>query len=421
MTKAKCRNNTLYLIAGSRNIDLAKLSNSGLYANVGMVNADRTVESRLRDPDYRKKMASGKWIILNEINIGCLKDHDIHHFLKSHPDVVHDKTNPNTEEYLFKTDTGDGQEAHKILQAIIIEKCIPSAASDVIDELRFKISTLSAEFDEQKEEINTFRADEMYQKMTGEVASLLIQVGNLKDDVSFKNQTIDNLNQTIKHTKTKLSTTSHDLDLKSAANERLRRENEEYTNCTTWHDCTCHKCLKRRQERNKARIIDLARQKDIALRETASARSDLNSAHSVINNQNESIAQQKKGVTALLVVLAALVLVTLGGWYHHNSVVDSYETEISTKWKPRTGELLRRGKEIKRLEKNLERREEHHIIHDDGWVYRVTVDTSSGTCKEGKCSKVKSVYVINAPNDRYDKTYITNKVGIEAVAKLITQ
>jgi len=54
----------IYLVAGSRNMapGAVTLDNKGLIANVGKT--DRSVEERLRDPDYARKAAGGDWRII---------------------------------------------------------------------------------------------------------------------------------------------------------------------------------------------------------------------------------------------------------------------------------------------------------------------------------------------------------------------
>jgi len=69
----------------------------------------------LRDDDYKRKAAGGKWVILYEQEVGNISDKEIHPFLKSHPRVKHDKSSDNTEEFLFIDDPGDGSEAIRIV------------------------------------------------------------------------------------------------------------------------------------------------------------------------------------------------------------------------------------------------------------------------------------------------------------------
>jgi len=119
--------NFIYLVAGERNVRPGAVSDSGgLYANVGMTQNGRSPESRFRDADYRKKQAGGSWILIKKWEVGSIKDHIIHRFLKMHADVAWDSSCDNTEEFLFKTDTGDGLEAIKIIETIILEQCLPT-------------------------------------------------------------------------------------------------------------------------------------------------------------------------------------------------------------------------------------------------------------------------------------------------------
>ena len=50
--------NKIYIVAGERNMKLAQIE-GGLWANVGQTT--RGVSDRLRDDDYKRKAAGGKW------------------------------------------------------------------------------------------------------------------------------------------------------------------------------------------------------------------------------------------------------------------------------------------------------------------------------------------------------------------------
>ncbi len=123
--------NYIYLVAGARNVRPGAVSDSGgLYANVGMTQNGRSPESRFRDADYRKKQSGGSWVLIKKWEVGSIKDHIVHRFLKTHPSVAWDPSCDNTEEFLFKTDTGDGLEAIKIIETIILEQCLPTFVRD---------------------------------------------------------------------------------------------------------------------------------------------------------------------------------------------------------------------------------------------------------------------------------------------------
>jgi hypothetical protein len=116
----------LYIVAGERNMSAAQVL-GGLYANVGMTT--RTVYDRLRDRDYRRKQSSGKWrVILEDKNIGNYLDEHVHRILKQRDDVKWDPESPNTEEFLFINDPGDGSIATKI-----ILECLESLSTESID------------------------------------------------------------------------------------------------------------------------------------------------------------------------------------------------------------------------------------------------------------------------------------------------
>lgn len=122
--------NIIYLVAGSRSTGAGAVAdNGGLYANVGMTSG-RSPHERLSDPDYRKKQLGGSPVVLAEWRVGTITDHNIHKYLKMHPDVKWDRANYNTEEYLFVNDTGDGEEAKRIIEDIVISHLVPSFVTE---------------------------------------------------------------------------------------------------------------------------------------------------------------------------------------------------------------------------------------------------------------------------------------------------
>ena len=106
-----------YLVAGKRNMGEATKINGGLFANVGQT--DRPLSERIKDPDYARKAAGGEWTPLIELDIDCFTDHDIHPLLRQHPGVVYNNNPNNTEEFLFKTDLGDGSVAIEIFKDVV--------------------------------------------------------------------------------------------------------------------------------------------------------------------------------------------------------------------------------------------------------------------------------------------------------------
>ena len=109
----------IYLVVGDRNLhNSVVLVQGGLFANVGKT--ERTVQERLSDPDYKRKRAGGDWIPLIETPHIILQDdidleHEVHDYLKAHTEVGWDSESDNTEEFLFKTDEGDGKRATEIV------------------------------------------------------------------------------------------------------------------------------------------------------------------------------------------------------------------------------------------------------------------------------------------------------------------
>jgi len=135
--------NKIYIVAGERNMKSAA-QQGGLYANVGQTS--RQVSERLRDDDYKRKAAGGKWNILYEQPVGDLSDHAIHPLLKNHPRIRWENSD-NTEEFLFLDDPGDGSEARKIVHEILSQRCVPL--------LKDKLKELSQENVSLKGELTT--------------------------------------------------------------------------------------------------------------------------------------------------------------------------------------------------------------------------------------------------------------------------
>lgn len=145
------RSNRIYIVAGERNIELAQATGKGLWVNVGQTT--RRASDRLRDDDYKRKAAGGKWVILYEQEVGNISDKEIHPFLKSHPRVKHDKSSDNTEEFLFIDDPGDGSEAIKIVSEIITSRCLPLLKAEN-EKLRYEASKLNQEVYQLNQEVS---------------------------------------------------------------------------------------------------------------------------------------------------------------------------------------------------------------------------------------------------------------------------
>jgi len=134
--------NKSYIVAGERNMELAALRGAGLYVNVGQTTRD--VEDRLRDDDYKRKAAGGKWKVIFQQDVGELTDKDIHPILKKHPRIYWDPDSNNTEEFLFVDDPGDGSVAKKTVIEILTPYC-QSLLKKENENLRDRISTLEEE------------------------------------------------------------------------------------------------------------------------------------------------------------------------------------------------------------------------------------------------------------------------------------
>jgi len=84
----------LYLAAGSRNIT----GDSVTFANVGDA---YSVEERMKDVDYSRKAAGGAWTVLEQWEIGQLRDHDLRPSLNKYLGEPDPSETGNTEEYAF--------------------------------------------------------------------------------------------------------------------------------------------------------------------------------------------------------------------------------------------------------------------------------------------------------------------------------
>lgn len=123
----------------------------GLWANVGQTTRD--VSERLRDDDYKRKAAGGRWQILFTQDVGeNLTDKQIHPFLKQHPEVEWDHNSDNTEEFLFKGDQGDGSVARRIVGEILRRVCLP-ILQDENAKLQDEVSRLQLELQDSNETV----------------------------------------------------------------------------------------------------------------------------------------------------------------------------------------------------------------------------------------------------------------------------
>lgn len=153
--------NKIYIVAGERNMRLAP-TEGGLYANVGQTT--RSVADRLRDDDYKRKAAGGKWQVLLEQEVGDLTtDKQIHPLLKRHPDVSWDPDSDNTEEFFFRGDPGDGSVARLIVGGILQQICLPHLQQENA-RLTGDIAQLGEEIAKRDEIIRSISSGEMVQR-----------------------------------------------------------------------------------------------------------------------------------------------------------------------------------------------------------------------------------------------------------------
>lgn len=108
----------VYLIAGIRNIGSVAV-HGGLWANVG--ETTKSVEERLLGVDYARKAAGGDWVILNKWRVPAwISDKDIHEEIKKNKNILW-KNSTNSEEFLFYSDSGNGNAASLIVAEAIVK------------------------------------------------------------------------------------------------------------------------------------------------------------------------------------------------------------------------------------------------------------------------------------------------------------
>lgn len=150
--------NKIYIVAGERNMKLSQIE-GGLWVNVGQTTRD--VYERLRDDDYKRKAAGGKWMVLFEQDVGgTTTDKQIHPFLKQHPEVSWDRESNNTEEFFFKGDPGDGSAARRIVSEILRRICVPLLQQEN-SKLHEETDRLHAELEQANGVIRDLSSDEL--------------------------------------------------------------------------------------------------------------------------------------------------------------------------------------------------------------------------------------------------------------------
>lgn len=85
----------LYVVAGESNIRNGIIE----YANVG--ETERTVQERLKDPDYARKAGGGTWIPLAQFDITGHSDHSVRDILRKRGFAINSRDAGNTEEVRF--------------------------------------------------------------------------------------------------------------------------------------------------------------------------------------------------------------------------------------------------------------------------------------------------------------------------------
>ena len=168
--------NKIYIVAGERNMKLAQIE-GGLWANVGQTTRD--VSDRLRDDDYKRKAAGGKWQVLLNQGVGeSLSDHQVHPFLKQHPEVSWDRESDNTEEFFFKGDPGDGSVARRIVSEILRRICVPLLQEEN-SKLHEEADRLRAELEQANSVIRDLSSDELISAKLAKIKELEVHNGTL--------------------------------------------------------------------------------------------------------------------------------------------------------------------------------------------------------------------------------------------------
>lgn len=204
--------NKIYIVAGERNMRLAP-TEGGLYANVGQTT--RSVADRLRDDDYKRKAAGGKWQVLLEQEVGDLTtDKQIHPLLKRHPDVTWDPDSDNTEEFFFRGDPGDGSVARLIVGGILQQICLPHLQQENA-RLTGDIAQLGEEIAKRDEIIRSISSGEMVQR----AMSRFMDASKENDELRSENELL------------KAERTSSIFERQAAS-----RINEENRRLRQWHE-----------------------------------------------------------------------------------------------------------------------------------------------------------------------------------------
>ena len=149
----------IYIVAGERNIQTVETL-GGLYFNLGQTS--RSVEERLKDPDYRRKNAAGKWVVLHKWEVEDSLTDSVFHELLEDNGIDRSGTN-NTEEFFAHGDDGTADEVAKIIQDYIDKH---STWKIEYENIRFKaflayrdaqLEELSKEFAELNDEYQNYK------------------------------------------------------------------------------------------------------------------------------------------------------------------------------------------------------------------------------------------------------------------------
>ena len=199
--------NKIYIVAGERNMRLAP-TEGGLYANVGQTT--RGVADRLRDDDYKRKAAGGKWQVLLEQEVGDLTDKQIHSLLKNHPRVLWDPDSDNTEEFLFKGDPGDGSVALEIVLDILKHLHTPLLIKEN-RELRMEVLKLRSSVDAAEALVKDLTSQDFIKEALEKINIVEAQNRRLSETLARATKELDTSRSTASSVREQLSKRSGEL------------------------------------------------------------------------------------------------------------------------------------------------------------------------------------------------------------------
>ena len=225
----------IYIVAGERNIQAVDFF-GGLYFNLGQT--DRSVEERLKDPDYRRKNAGGKWVILHEWEVEDSLTDSVFHEILEDSGINRSGTN-NTEEFFAPGDDGTADEAAKIVQDYINEHSVQKVKYENIRLKAFlayrdaQLEELSKEFAELNDEYQNYKltdASKLIDDALKEKGEVEQQVADLLEETRKKEEELE---QKIKDVKTRQIYLDKAIEITEEDKRWVAAEKEKYEKAKT--------------------------------------------------------------------------------------------------------------------------------------------------------------------------------------------